>query len=83
MGLRISKTKPDPSSSYLEGRGDEVSVGLRLLHSGPIHSLCAADHTHLITGGTDEVYMCIQYTCVVLATRMYIHTLYKHKLSAF
>ena len=56
-----SKVKEDPSTSYISAESEEEAIiqTLRPLHSGPIHALCAAQSAHLISGGADEVGVCI------------------------
>lgn len=58
MGKCSSKTavKEDPSVSYISAESEEeTGVSPRPLHSGPIHALCSAHSSYLISGGADEV----------------------------
>ena len=58
MGKCSSKArvKEDPSASYISAENEEeAGVSLRPLHSGPIHALCSAHSSYLISGGADEV----------------------------
>ena len=57
MGNRITREpvhqKTDPSSSYVLKTGtdaeEELAQEIPLVHSQPVHTVCAADSTHLVT----------------------------------
>ena len=51
--MSTKRTNEDPSTSYISS--DERTMGIRPLHSGPIHALCAVDSNHLASGGGDQV----------------------------
>ena len=52
--MSTKRTNEDPSTSYISS--NERTVGIRPLHSGPIHALCAVDSSHLASGGGDQVW---------------------------
>ena len=57
MGICSSKEERlDPSCSYMSGGDEEEEIQeIPLIHSQPIHSLCVADSTHLISGCANNV----------------------------
>lgn len=54
MGIcsSTSEKAKDPSSPY---RSSQDEIKINLIHSEPIHCLCVADSTHLITASVDKV----------------------------
>ncbi len=52
---RQDDNKLDPSSSYALDKPEEYVQEIPLVHSHPVHSMCAADSTHIITGSNDNV----------------------------